>query len=870
MIFNALCVVGLVLTTGTAPFTASAQVRGVSAEAEYEAIQQAIALALTDAVTTWVPDLRPWAGALERDIFSRRARYVSEYTVVSGLDSPDGTSLQRDVRVVVEMPELARTLVDIGLLYHAASGEHATVVIDAPSDVRAQVQTALVQWLQRWGLSSSVMGAGSRESLAGLVAKAADRAAQYLLLVRGEETGSGHVRLEGLVVAVPGGGELGRGSGEGTHRDAVNRLSEAWSWRPSTTASPAPTLPMGVVVDGFGKERASRHLASILGLPRAAPRDGFTSDTGAGASLLWCGDADALVSAVRRLLGPGTSVEVRDRALHVLPLTTTGRTDVSIVSFRVDDIFPASLGHYQRHPPASLQVVNRSDSGTDVAVAIRAADFTSIPSRSAWGRLEPGQEKAGDLLLPLDVERVLSVTQDTPLQAEAVVTYGGGEARATAVATVRRRSAVDWAKLPSVCAFVNPREPAVQAVVSTASALSAPGDTLPGHLDVGMRIWTCASALRLAYRADPGAPAGDVYDDVHFPTETLLRGGGDCEDLSVLLAACLEAAGVRSMLLVTSDHVLLAFDTGLTEKNAQLISLEREDLLVKSDHVWLPLESTVVGEGFVQGWESGARRCRDIIAQDGTLEMVVVEEGWATYPPLSPGFPAFEGQLPGARELGAAWTTAVGTFRDRWSAQIERELGRLDTVKEAQPELSAYARGVLLAYAGRLAEAEAAFSPVAGRSWASNNAANVRLLMGDADGATLGYRAALAIEDDGGIWANLALAYYAAAAQHRDSLSIDALAEAMARAGGEGQLRRLLGVGVFEDAGETKAAPGRKVSREEVLRLLAAAREKVPATVAERPRSVHVLAARKALGPEELQELLLYLYWKGPAGRPNP
>jgi hypothetical protein len=857
----------ILLASDTTPFTASAHVRGVSAEAEYEAIQQALARALTEAVGTWVSDPRPWEAALERDVFSRRAQYVSEYAVVSGSDNPDGTGLRREVRVVVEMPELAHTLVDLGLLYYASSGGRAAVVVDAPGDARGGVQTALVQWLRRWGLDSSVIEAGSQESLAGLVAKAGAGGARCLLLVRGEESAAGRVQLEGVVVAVPGGDELTRGTGEGSARDAVSRLTDAWGWRPATTGSSLPTLPADVVVDGYGTEQAGRHLASILALPGvAAPRAEFASGTGAGASVGWCGTEVQLESTVRQLIGAATSAELKNGVLHVLPLTVAARSDVAIVSFRVEDLFPASLRYYQQHPPAALQVINRSPSETEIAVAVRAAGFTSIPSRRAWGRLGPGDEKEGDFLLPLDVDKVLAVTQDTPLQAEALVTYGTGEAKATAMATVHRRSAVDWANLPSVCAFVNPREPTAQRVASLASALSAPGDRLPGRLDAGMRIWTYATALGLVYRADPGVPAGDVYDDVHFPTETLLRGGGDCEDLSVLLAACFEAAGIPSMLLVTSNHVLLAFDTGLTEKNARLISLDRQDVLVKSDHVWLPLESTVVGEDFLRAWESGARRCRDIMRNDGTLELVIVEDGWATYPPLSPGFPDTEGRLPGTAEMGPAWNEAVDAFRDRWSAQLTAELSRLDADREARPEPSTNERGILLALAGRLDEAEASFRSVGGTSWSANNRANVRLLMGDADGAILGYRSALEIEDDGGIWTNVALAYYAAAAADGDSLSIEMLAEAMARAGGEAQVRRLLGIGVFEEGGDTRAAAAQKVSREELLRLLAAAKGKVPATVAERPRTVHVLAARKALGPEELQELLIHLYWKEPAG----
>ncbi len=869
MTLTAFCLTSLLLASGTSPFTARAHVRGVSVEAEYEAIQQALALALTDAVSTWIPDPRPWAGDLARDVFSRKAQYVSEYAVVSGSDNPDGTGLHREVRVVVEMPELARTLVDLGLLHYASSGGRAAVVVDAPGGERTQVRTALLQWGQRWGLAPFLIEAGSQEALGGLIDKAGDEGAQCLLLIRGQESAPGRVRLEGLVIEVPGGDELTHGSGVGDPVEAVRRLADAWSWRPASTGPPVATLPVGIVVDGYGTDEAARLLDRILGIPGVAvARDRFSSQTGVGASILWCGDEELLERAVRGALGPGNAAEVQAGVLHVLPLTAAGRNDVSVVSFHVEDLFPACLGHYAEHAPATLRAVNRSPSGTAVHVAVEAPQYARLAAHASWGVLAPGEEREERLLLPLDTERVLSVTQDVPLHAEAVVSYDGGDARATAAAVLHRRSAIDWARLPSVCAFVNPREEAVVRLAGLASAL--PGlqmpRQLPGNLGPALEVWACVAALELEYRPDPGVARGDVYDDVHFPTETIARSGGDCEDLSVLFAACLEAAGVPAMIVVTEDHVLTAFDTGLTEKNGALVSVTRDDILVKADHVWLPVECTELREGFVRAWGAGVSRCRDIIGTDGSLEMVVVEEGWKVYPPISPPFEELETALPSTRAVDDRRRAAVDSFLERWETQVAEELERLEALRGSDPELSVYGGGVLLAQLGRLEDAEGLFGSMRNTAWAANNLANVLLLKGDASGAATGYREALALSDDEGIWANLALAYYALASDEGDSLSNEAMAQALLRAGGEGQIRRLLGIGVFDAPEAAKASGPRRVSRQDVLRVLAQAKKQVPREVVQRPATVHVLAGRKALGPEELQELALHLYWKPPDG----
>src|SRR5262249_15989271 len=60
----------------------------------------------------------------------------------------------------------------------------------------------------------------------------------------------------------------------------------------------------------------------------------------------------------------------------------------------------------------------------------------------------------------------------------------------------------------------------------------------PGSLDYRARK-IAEHVGALAYRAE-----GRGVDQWLFPAETLAAGGGDCEDLSFLLAAMLEAAGI--------------------------------------------------------------------------------------------------------------------------------------------------------------------------------------------------------------------------------------------------------------------------------------------------------------------------------------
>ncbi|KAA0250602.1 MAG: hypothetical protein EDX89_22640 [Acidobacteria bacterium] len=71
--------------------------------------------------------------------------------------------------------------------------------------------------------------------------------------------------------------------------------------------------------------------------------------------------------------------------------------------------------------------------------------------------------------------------------------------------------------------------------------------------DFDFRVETVCE-LFSAFRHEPD-PRG--YDTWYFPEETIVRGGGDCEDLAFLLAALLEAAGIsRGCLRVALGNIV--------------------------------------------------------------------------------------------------------------------------------------------------------------------------------------------------------------------------------------------------------------------------------------------------------------------------
>ena len=117
----------------------------------------------------------------------------------------------------------------------------------------------------------------------------------------------------------------------------------------------------------------------------------------------------------------------------------------------------------------------------------------------------------------------------------------------------------------------------------------------------------------IRYHRDPNV-AFYRDDRVQFAVETLRLGNGDCDDLVVLYASCLESLGIRTAFVEVKDpkreiaHLYLLFDTGIPPEEGHRISTNEKRFVVRSgnsrfDTIWLPIETTVIDQGFEKAWK---------------------------------------------------------------------------------------------------------------------------------------------------------------------------------------------------------------------------------------------------------------------------
>ncbi len=119
---------------------------------------------------------------------------------------------------------------------------------------------------------------------------------------------------------------------------------------------------------------------------------------------------------------------------------------------------------------------------------------------------------------------------------------------------------------------------------------------------------------QIIYVSDPSLS----IDRVQYPEETLKLHTGDCDDLAVLYASLLGSIGidvafvdVKAMRKSDESHVYILFDSGIEVKFANLLTEnEKKYVVLKNKHgvetVWIPIETTLVRDGFEKAWETGA------------------------------------------------------------------------------------------------------------------------------------------------------------------------------------------------------------------------------------------------------------------------
>ncbi len=319
---------------------------------------------------------------------------------------------------------------------------------------------------------------------------------------------------------------------------------------------------------------------------------------------------------------------------------------LTVASVDLRNIFPSLMQYYRVNPAGTITVTNPFDEPIEnVRTEFFVRKYMDFPAEgAAISRLAPGESAELPLTVILNGE-VFSLEEDLLLQSQIVVRYEQNdevnEFTRNQSVMLYKRTALSWDDSGKLAVFIMPNE---ETIARFARRVAEPGEAV-SNFSISAKFFRAAKiadavgTFGINYIEDPESPftvvhgAAEFVDTVSFPRTTLLYRAGDCDDTTALLGSLYEAAGIRTAIMTSPGHVFLAFDTEEPEENSWMFEIEGLRTVTHNGTVWIPVETTILQEGFWRAWEEASLLL--IRHQDaGEVEFLPVSDQRNDYPAL--------------------------------------------------------------------------------------------------------------------------------------------------------------------------------------------------------------------------------------------
>jgi transglutaminase-like putative cysteine protease len=535
------------------------------------------------------------------------------------------------------------------------------------------------------------------------------------------------------------------------------------------------------------------------------------------------GTVQELRAAFSHEMGVGYTIEAFSAGtitlVKVNSSLATAPPPAEIADFFVEEIFPSRLRSYETNPPARLVFGNSARQTATISIFV--PDFMTM---AAEKRVSISRGDTIAFALLFDNERLLKNTETRSVYAKVSVAFGangaGGVRTLTAPVTIYDKNAMDWSVPEAVAGFVTYRDPVVDELARAVLKTLLPEAKTNSDLLAGLALFETIRALKIKYVKDPASSPGTrLLDRVQYPSETLHKRGGDCDDLSVLYAAMLSAVGIPAAIIAYSDHVLVMFETGIFAKNRLAISNDSVHTVVHNGTLWVPVETTRLTGGFTAAWNVAATEFHEAIAQKSSVGIIDLTEAWKKYPP-APVIPSEKVGIP--QNLDRSVISEIDTLgrfvglgQSRSISVLEAEIAAM-TPTDPRAAALLNRLGLLKIRAGNASAAVTCFEKcfaIKQSSAAASNLACARLISGDDAAAIKGLGAVYTKDPSGRIAVNRALVLFVRAV---DVAGVDSFVVAMKAARAmmpsADSLARYLGIAI-EATVETRATQGHEVQK---------------------------------------------------------
>jgi Flp pilus assembly protein TadD len=442
-----------------------------------------------------------------------------------------------------------------------------------------------------------------------------------------------------------------------------------------------------------------------------------------------------------------------------LQLGGSKRARVEFKDIMLNPVFPVFQTYYNLHPIGEVLIRNGEGGPVrNISVSFLVPQFMDKPKLCAtFDSMKAGEQETVQLY-GLFTDRILKVTEGTEAAAEIIVEYRfmneDRSASRSGTLQINNRNAMTWDDDRKAASFVTFRDPGVNKFSKAVGGMAREQGS--SSINVGFRqamaIFEALGLYGMNYVIDPKSSYSEashnklLVDTLNFPVQTLVYKAGDCDDLSILYCALLQSIGIDTAFITVPGHIFMAFSLGISPDEARKVFSRPEDLISRESLAWVPVEITMVRDGFLDAWQEGAKEWRENTVR-GVSQFHPMSACWELYAPT--GIESDESMvaLPKSDAILARYGAALQMFVTR---EIDEAVtGLRESIRSSNNDPKLVNRlGVLYGKYGVLDKAEAEFKKAASARYAPAvvNLGNLCFLGRDFGQASTYFRRALALD----------------------------------------------------------------------------------------------------------------------------
>jgi tetratricopeptide (TPR) repeat protein len=389
----------------------------------------------------------------------------------------------------------------------------------------------------------------------------------------------------------------------------------------------------------------------------------------------------------------------------------------------LEPVFPVFYKYYDENPLGNVTIRNNENGTiTNVKVSFFAKRYMDKAKECiVIDKMLRGEE----MVIPLYAlfsDEILEITEGTKINAEVAVSYDylGKNFNSDISETVRvyDRNAMTWDDDRKAASFVTAKDPQILRFSKRIAVDIREGSSgaINSNFRMGLGLFEALSISGIGYVIDPKTPYIEfsqnkaALDYLQFPIQTLFYKAGDCDDLSILYSALLESIGIEAAFITVPGHIYAAFALDIPPEEARKTFLTPDDLIFRDNNTWIPVEVTLVKDGFLKAWQEGAKEWRENNSMD-TAAFYPVHEAWTLYEPVGMPSEDIVIELPDAEAVFREYSSKLNQFIEM---QIDEKVVQLiDKIQSNTNNLKYINKlGVLYARFGMYSEAIAEFKKI--------------------------------------------------------------------------------------------------------------------------------------------------------------